>query len=173
MNRKEVLIDDTQNQKSAIYPAVGAALARPLASLRQWSDLSNGFPTSAALIAVAAAELNADQLVTTAERVNELIAESYVAAAQIYLHCRLLKKPRSHVDVQEPRDRLIKCIRWCPISGHLFTAQAPLYSVTIADLVAESGEHREAVRGFFMPTILGCRGVSAPRSLTLSFRGLS
>jgi len=65
-----------------------------------------------------------------------------------------------HPDVQEPLSRLMKCLAWTPVSGPLFTAQAPLHSAFLGGLVAYDEEDREIVRAWFETIISICRGVS-------------
>lgn len=147
-----------QNPESTIIPAAGKVLASRLHNFHQWSDLSEGHPTSAKLLS--SCVLGPDGRVHTSREATELIAESYAAAAQVYLHCRLFKKPRAHPDVQEPLSRLMKCLAWTPVSGPLFTAQAPLHTAFLGALVAYSDEDREVARCWFETIIAICRGVS-------------
>ena len=92
---------------------------------------------------------------TTAAEVTDLIAESYAAAAQIYLQCRLLKRPRTHNALKEPIARLVKCIAWTPVKGPLFTAQAPLFSVFIGGIAAITDDERSVIRRWFEPIATG------------------
>jgi transcription factor-like protein len=148
-----------QNPKSTLLPAAGRVLESRLRNFWQWSDLSNGYTTSEELMSSCAANLNEEGKVGTIREVTELTAESFVAAAQIYLHCRLFKKPRSHPDVQEPIERLFKCTAWMPHKGSLFTAQAPLLPAWIAGIIASTPEQRDIVRDRFETVIGGSRGV--------------
>lgn len=68
---------------------VAKAIELKLQNFRQWSDISEGYATSDELIADCT--LDPEGHVTTPEKVTELVAESYVAAAQIYHMCRLLR----------------------------------------------------------------------------------
>jgi len=72
---------------SSVVCLVGCEFERKLNNFQQWSELSEGFETSQELLE--SCELDENGKVTTATKVTELVAESYVAAAQIYLHCRL------------------------------------------------------------------------------------
>lgn len=67
----------------------GQALMRLLARLRQWSELSSG-PASVEEL-MEACELDEHGKVDCPVRVTELIAETYILSAEIYLHCRLFR----------------------------------------------------------------------------------
>ena len=143
---------------SVIIPSAGEQLEARLRDFQQWSDLSAGHSSSEQLLQ--SCVLNEEGEVTTAKEVTELIGESYVAAAQIYLHCRLFRKSRDHSDVQKPVERLMKCTLWPPLAGPLYTAQQPLYTVFIGGLVARSFEQRQIIDRFFQTTGSGNRSVS-------------
>ena len=64
-------------------------LERRLAGLRQWSDLSQGFASVEELME--ACQLDENGKVDSPVRVTELIAETYVSAADIYLQCRVFR----------------------------------------------------------------------------------
>ncbi|KAM5464524.1 hypothetical protein MferCBS49748_005408 [Microsporum ferrugineum] len=70
-----------------------------LKSFHQWSELSDGYPSAEELLR--SCDLDETGKVQTATKVTELTGETWVAAAQIYLYCRLLRKPRYHPDVQK------------------------------------------------------------------------
>jgi hypothetical protein len=70
-------------------PLVGKVIEDKLENFWQWFDLSERYDTSDAILA--SCTLDENGKVTTAEEVTRLIAESYVAAAQIYLQCRLFR----------------------------------------------------------------------------------
>lgn len=152
-----------RNPSSVVIPAVGRELEKKLRNLWQWSDLSEGYSTSEELLA--SCVLDERGLVTTPTKVTELVGESYAAAAQLYLQCRLFRRPRDHPDVLEPRSRLMKCIAWTPVTGPLFTAQAPLHAAFIGGLVAWDHDDREVIRGYFEPIIANSRGVSDKHSV--------
>jgi hypothetical protein len=86
--------------------------------------------------------LNDNGLVMTVAEVTNLIAESYAAAAQIYLQCRLFKRPRKHEALKDRIPRLMKCVAWTPVKGPLFTALAPLFSAFIGGIAALTIEER-------------------------------
>jgi len=65
-----------------------------------------------------------------------------------------------HSDVQEPLSRLMKYLSWTPVSGPLFTAQAPLHPAFLGGLVAYGEKDKETVRIWFETIIAICRGVS-------------
>ena len=79
----------TQRPFSDVYPAVGRELEKQLENFSQWSDLSEGHETCEALLT--SCVLDGNGKVNSAERVTELVAETYVAAAQIYLQCRFFR----------------------------------------------------------------------------------
>lgn len=68
---------------------LGSAIEQRLHNFWQWSDLSKGYATSQELLD--SCELDENGKVSSCIKVTELVAESYVAAAQIYLYCRLLR----------------------------------------------------------------------------------
>lgn len=78
-----------QNPSSDVLPVVAQEFEKRLENFSQWSDLSEGYASTEALLS--ACELGDDGKVTTAIKVTELVAESYVAAAQIYLQCRFFR----------------------------------------------------------------------------------
>jgi hypothetical protein len=132
---------------------VGRVLEKKLHNFWQYSELSPGFATSAELLE--SCILNDNGRVTTAAEVTNLIAESYAAAAQIYLQCRLFKRPRTHEALRDPIARLMKCVAWTPVKGPLFTAQAPLFSVFIGGVAALTIEERAVIRRWFEPIATG------------------
>ncbi|KAK1768160.1 fungal-specific transcription factor domain-containing protein [Phialemonium atrogriseum] len=139
---------------------VAGQIEKLLQSFPQSSLLSKGYPTLEAMLA--ACTLNEDGKVTTAAEVTDLIAGSYVAAAQIYLQCRVFRRTRSHPLVQRVLDQLLSCITRQPTSGNLFTAQTPLYSVFVAGIVAYKPHHRDVVRNWFLPICPDARGNVPP-----------
>jgi Fungal specific transcription factor domain len=96
-----------------------------------------------------------------------LNAESYVASAQIYLHCRLLRKPRRHPEVQAILRNLMRCIDLVPLEGPLYTAQDSLLGPAIAGVVAVREEDREIIRQQFIELLDGPRGNDTPVYRTL------
>ncbi|KEY72242.1 hypothetical protein S7711_00241 [Stachybotrys chartarum IBT 7711] len=162
---------------SAITPVTGHEIERNLEDFGQWSDLSPGYSTSQALLDACESGLDDNGHVTTEAHVTELIAESYAAAAQIYLQCRFFRavsnvhadarnisdsRRRSDPVVQRILARLIKTIQWQPTFGRLFTAQTPLFSVFIGAMVAYKHEHRAALRAWFDSICQRSRGNVEP-----------
>lgn len=151
-----------------------ATLERRLAGLRQWSQLSEGFSSVQALIDACA--LDETGKVNSAVRVTELIAETYVLSAEIYLQCRVCRRvdafsssgryshvgrrPRRHPVVQQKLALLIRCLEIMPYSGPLFTAQNPLLRPYIAGIVAVQPYDRGVIQEWFETVISGPRGVS-------------
>jgi len=72
-----------------VLPKVGLAFRKQLKDFFQWCDLGSGYKTAEDLFN--ACKLDKDGKVTTALEVTLLIAESYVAAAEIYLFCRFFR----------------------------------------------------------------------------------
>ncbi|KAH8590662.1 fungal-specific transcription factor domain-containing protein [Bisporella sp. PMI_857] len=144
---------------SDIIPTVGSAIEEVLSEFRQWSGLSEGCEGAEALFD--SCEL-VDGKVTTREKVTELIAESYVAAAQIYLHCRLFRRRRNDKIVQAFVHDLLRNIDMQPTSGPLFTAQTPLFSIFIAGIAASQPKHRDIIRNWFIPVCTDSRGNVPP-----------
>lgn len=68
---------------------LGQVIGELLQDFWQWSDLSLGYVTSREL--VNSCELNENGKIFTAIKTTELVAESYGAATQIYLFCRLMR----------------------------------------------------------------------------------
>ncbi|KAL8714149.1 MAG: hypothetical protein Q9220_001877 [cf. Caloplaca sp. 1 TL-2023] len=149
-----------QEPDSLVISLGAKKLEERLINFHQESDLSRGYPSAEALLA--SCELNIDGKIDSSIKMTELTGETYVEAAQIYLHCRLFRKPRKHPVVQERLNVLLRCIERTPATGELFTAQAPLFPVFIAGLVAFRAEDRQVVRDWFEATLSGSRGVSTP-----------
>ena len=74
---------------STVVPVAGKIVEDRLRDFQQWSDLSEGHATAEDLMESCVMDENGK--VSCAATVNELTAESYVAMAQIYLHCRLFR----------------------------------------------------------------------------------
>ena len=69
---------------------VGKILEKKLHHFQQWSDLTENFVTPE--IMLHSCNLDAAGKVTSPADMTSIIAESYVAAAQIYLQCRLFRQ---------------------------------------------------------------------------------
>lgn len=76
----------------------------------------------------------------------------------------LHRKPRSHPDVLDKLDVLLRCIKFMPCTGPLFTSQAPFFPVFLIGMVAYRDEDRQVARDWFDTVISGasCRSVSCP-----------
>jgi hypothetical protein len=72
-----------------IFPPGAEEIGRGLINFRQFSDLSKGYETRKALLD--SCKLNSDGKVDCPAKVTELTAETWVAAAQIYLYCRFFR----------------------------------------------------------------------------------
>lgn len=168
--------------ESTVVPIAGKIIEDRLNGFHQWSDLSEGHASAEALLA--SCVLDQDGKVSCAVAVNELTAESYVAMAQIYLQCRVfrygftsvlnnpqtlgfhrllrcpVRKSRRHTDVQSSLRVLLQCISRLPTSGFLYTAQGAVLRTLVAGIVAVDPQHRDIIRGLFVKTVKGPRGVS-------------
>ena len=78
-----------KNPQRLTAQKLGNAIGGRLNNFWQWSDLSEGYVTSEELLN--SCNLDETGKVFSHVKVTELIAETYVAAAQIYLYCRLLR----------------------------------------------------------------------------------
>jgi hypothetical protein len=68
---------------------LASAISERLENFWQWSDLSEGYAASQELIH--SCELDENGKVFSPVKTTELVAETYAAAAQIYLYCRLMR----------------------------------------------------------------------------------
>lgn len=124
-------------------------IAKRLSNFHQWSDLSPGYSDLEALISDCGECLDAATgKVNDAAMLTDLTGHAWIAAAQIYLQCRLYRRPRAHRAVVEALHKLIRCIELMPFSGILFTAQAPFFAIFVMALVA-TGEDRNIGREWF------------------------
>lgn len=80
--------------------------------------------------------------------VVDVTSQAWVAAAQIYLHCRLYRLPRTATVVGEAMTRLKCCVQLLPWQGPLFTAQAPFCPIFIMGLAALP-EDRDTTTAWF------------------------
>ncbi|KAK4171058.1 fungal-specific transcription factor domain-containing protein [Triangularia setosa] len=144
-----------RSPSSMVQKAVARQIQKILHEFRQWSALSDGYNTFKELLD--SCELDGDNKVCTGVKVTELIGESYVAAAQIYLQCRVFRRQRDDSVVKELLDRLILTLKYQPTSGPLFTAQTPLFAVFIGGLVAYEQHDRRAIGAWFDPICEGPR----------------
>jgi len=136
-----------EDPESSIIPLGAHALGRRLINFRQWSERSEGYHTTQALLDSCA--LDADGLVDSLAKATELTAEAWVQTARIYLQCRFFHLPRSHPSVQGPLKILLICIERMPRSGRLFTSQSPFFPVFIMGLISQQPEQRRVVRNWF------------------------
>ncbi|EZF24706.1 hypothetical protein H112_02812 [Trichophyton rubrum D6] len=142
-------------EDSSMAPIYAAkVISKGLKTFHQWSELSDGYPSAEELLR--SCDLDKNGKVQTATKVTELTGETWVAAAQIYLHCRLRRKPRHHPDVQKTAKVLWKCVTMMPYSGTLFTSQAPFCPIFIASLVSIEKKDRMIAEEWF--TTVGLKG---------------
>ncbi|CAN9080312.1 unnamed protein product [Alternaria alternata] len=129
---------------------LGRVIGERLQNFQHHSDLSEGYPNRQALLD--SCELDENGKVSTAVKTTELLAESYVAAAQIYLYCRLMRKSRRHPHVQLIVDQLLQI-------GRVF----------VAAIVAVEPRHRDIVQTWFEELCHGTRGNVPPVWRTVQY----
>jgi hypothetical protein len=81
-----------EDPQSSIIPLGAQTLGRRLINFRQWSERSEGYETTQALLK--SCVLNADGFVSCAAKVTELTAEAWVQTARIYLQCRFFRSAK-------------------------------------------------------------------------------
>lgn len=145
---------------SIVIPRAAKILEQRLKNFWQWSEFSDGYQTSDALLE--SCILGADGKVSDATKVTELTAECYVASAEVYLQCRLFRRPRVDPIVQNLAQRLLICTQRLPTEGQTFTAMAPMFSIFVAGLVVFRREDRDIIRNWFTRVIKGTRGNVPP-----------
>ncbi|KAK6342520.1 hypothetical protein TWF718_007923 [Orbilia javanica] len=154
--------------RSNVWLNVGNKLRGRLESTRQWSELSNGYPDAKKLLD--SCILDENGFVRTKEEVTDLIAESYVRAALIYLECRLFRRSPYDQVVKKHLRILIDCFDKCPTHGDLYTAQTPVFGVAMAGVVATNDREREFCRKYIRGTCTtGERGNLSTLGNTLEF----
>ena len=142
--------------------AAGKILLEHLVSFKQWSDLAEPHSSTEDLFEACQADRDEEGHVQTAALSVALNGEAYVQAAQIYLLCRLFRRPRRHPDVQSRLRCLIKCTDWIPLEGPLYTAQDSLFGLAMAGIVAVEEHDRDTLRKQFGPLETGSRGNDTP-----------
>lgn len=151
------------NPNSIPIQTAGKVILESLTNFQQWSDLlPHPFLTTDQLFQACEADKDESGKVQTAALSVALNADSYVLAAQIYLLCRLFRKPRRHPDVQSRLRTLVTWTDYLPLDGPLYTAQDSLYGLAIAGFIAIEPEHRAVVEGQFCPLLMGPRGNDPP-----------
>ncbi|KAK0659141.1 fungal-specific transcription factor domain-containing protein [Cercophora samala] len=158
-----------ESPSSMVQQIVADQIRDILNNFRQWSALSNGYETIQDLLDECESSDLDKGKVTTETKVTELIGESYVAAAQIYLQCRVFRRRRDDPVVKELLNRLILTVQYQPISGPLFTAQTPLFALFIGGLVAYDQHDRRAISSWFDPICNGPRGNVPPAYEALKY----
>lgn len=155
---------------SDVIPTVGHAIEKVLNNFWQWSELNKtGYKSAQDMLDSCVLELDEAGKVTTKEKVTDLVGESYVAAAQIYLQCRLFRRRRTSPIVQSLLRKLLRTVELQPTSGKLFTAQTPLFSVVIGGIVAYKPEDRKVIRDWVDPICVGSRGNVPPAWRAMQF----
>jgi hypothetical protein len=144
---------------SIVIPRAAKVLERRLKNFWQWSELSEGYQTSDTLLE--SCDMGPDGKVSD-PKVTELTAECYVASAEVYLQCRLFRRPRIDPIVQDLAQRLLICAQRLPTDGQAFTAMAPMFSIFVAGLIIFRDEDHEIIRNWFVRVIKGTRGNVPP-----------
>ncbi|KAK6515743.1 hypothetical protein TWF281_004333 [Arthrobotrys megalospora] len=139
-----------QDVRTEVWPKVAGKIRTRLERIQQWSELSPGYPHAQELLD--ACILDENGLVQTKAEATDLIAESYIQAALIYLECRFFRRTPFHASVRRNLDILIKCFDRCPTSGDLYTAQTPVFGVAIAGVVAITEKERDFCRKYVTGT---------------------
>ncbi|KAK0703672.1 fungal-specific transcription factor domain-containing protein [Lasiosphaeria miniovina] len=151
-----------KDPKSIVVPEAASRIQDRLANFWQWSDASPGHPSTAALME--SCVLDKDGKVSDSVRVTELSAHSWIPAAEIYLHMRVFRKPRSHPHVLRSLKVLVQCVKRLPCTGKLFTSQSPFFPVFLMAVASYREEDREVARQWF-EVVLGeaqCRSSVPP-----------
>lgn len=92
---------------SVIIPITGHEIENVLDTMWQWTPIASTIhTTSEALLKACRESLNEEGKVASAAAVTELTAASYLAAAQIYLHCRLFRYVGASQSVWQTNDLL-------------------------------------------------------------------
>ena len=143
-----------------VIQVAGKAILERLRKLRQWSDFSEGYTSADALFKSQVLDISGK--LCHAAHVVDFTAHGYLVSAELYLHCRLLRKPRRHPDVQMKLQELLDCTKNIPLSGHLYTAQVSLLGPVIAAIVAVREEDRAYLKHHFTFLLDGPRGNVPP-----------
>ncbi|KAE9378263.1 hypothetical protein N431DRAFT_461797 [Stipitochalara longipes BDJ] len=151
-----------ESPDSMILPHGARKLEARLTNFHQWSDLSPGYNTADELLTSCVLDTNGQ--VNCPAKITELTGETWVAAAQIYLQCRVFRRPRSHPAVRDSLNILLRCVERMPYSGPLFTSQSPFFPIFIMGIVSYIEEDRKVVRDWFENVLLGvgCRSSVPP-----------
>lgn len=100
------MLKTSQHPYSDIIPMAGNHIEARLKNFMQWSDISAGYTSAEDLIN--SCDLDAAGKVSCAIQTTDLIAESYAAAARVYLHCRLYRYVINNTYSQKSNIHIIK-----------------------------------------------------------------
>ncbi|KFY16397.1 hypothetical protein V492_01382 [Pseudogymnoascus sp. VKM F-4246] len=134
---------------SVAFPMGAAKLEKRLKDFRQWSEFSDGYQSSEDLLA--SCDLDANGKVNCPAKVTELTGETWVAAIQIYLHCRLFRNQEAPISSTS--------------SGTTQPApSAPFFPIFLAAIVSIREEDYNVVNGWFEQIVsgAGCRSSVPP-----------
>ncbi|KAK4449072.1 fungal-specific transcription factor domain-containing protein [Podospora aff. communis PSN243] len=132
---------------STIVPLAALKVRNRLAKFWQWSDDSLGYASGDELMQ--SCVLDEHGKVFDPVKVTDLSAYAWVPTAEMYLHMRVYRKPRSHPHVLRSLKRLIQCIERLPCTGPLFTSQSPFFCVFLMAIVSYQEEDRNVARAWF------------------------
>lgn len=144
-----------------VIPKAAKVLEGRLKDFWQWSEFSEGYRTTEDLLESCILEEDTGQ-VSDPLKVIELTAECYVLSAQLYLQCRLFRKPRRDAVVQKTNQKLLKCIDYMPTSGPTYTAMVPLFSIWVSATVAIDPRDRAIIRKYYTTALKRTRGTGPP-----------
>ncbi|KAL1835889.1 hypothetical protein VTJ49DRAFT_5910 [Mycothermus thermophilus] len=160
-----------KDPQSTVVPTAASVLRKKLRNFWQWSEHSQGYSSSEELFD-SCTNLDENGHVTDAVKVTELSAHAWVPAAEIYLHCRVFRKPRTHPHVVRSLNDLIKCIKMLPCTGPLFTSQSPFFAVFIMAVVSVTPEQRQVSRDWFEVVLSGAQCRSSVPPVWKAIQGL-
>ncbi|KAK2590046.1 hypothetical protein QQS21_012274 [Conoideocrella luteorostrata] len=141
-----------------------------LSNLRHWSTSSAWYGSVQELFD--SCLLGTGESVNDLVKVTELTAQSYISATEIYLHCRFLRKPRSHLDVLANIGNLATCKQRMLCTGPLFTSQSPFPAILILSAAAYLPEHRIVAQNWFEVVLKGVQCRSRVPSVLSSIQKL-
>ncbi|KAK4185040.1 fungal-specific transcription factor domain-containing protein [Podospora australis] len=152
----------SKNPDGEVVRCAAIRIRKRLKSLRQWCEGSDGYDSADKLLESCILDDNGK--VNDALKVVELSAHAWVPAAEIYLHCRVYRKPRSHPHVLAAMDVLVQCVKRLPCTGELFTSQSPFFPVTLMAMLSYREDDRKVSRDWFEVVLTGaqCRSSVPP-----------
>ncbi|KAI8625002.1 fungal-specific transcription factor domain-containing protein, partial [Xylariaceae sp. FL1651] len=150
------------NPRSQVLPLIATKLFEKLNNFRQWSELSSGHESMAALLD--SCDLDEQGKVHNPAQVVEVTGEIWVWCAKIYLQCRFFRKPFMHPDVCKSRKTLRDLLKRLPSEGEYFTSHYPFFALALDSLLSCTDEERELPRKWFTSLVAeaSCRSSVPP-----------